>query len=210
MSKKQESPQPPNPETADAATTAAYVAHRLTRGADALYLAKRRAQQSDLETAAGINDMRQGADMLAASEDIEAITTAVHLLHDEDLDDAMEIGSISGELSVIADVLAAMELDTLADFLLDHGQRLRELAVDNILRYGSLRALTMEIDETGEKLAELGEEEVAEGAARLDLADAAAANSEAMTVVGEEMIAKGLAALAAAQGARDAGAELES
>lgn len=202
--------EPPSPEAADAAMMAAYVSNRLTRGADALYLAKRRALQSDLEAVAGINDMRQGADMLAASNDIDAMTAAVHSLNEDDLDDAMEIGAISGELSVIADVLATAEMETLADFLLDHSQRLRELAVDNILRYGALRALAKEIDDTGDKLAELGEEEVAEGAARLDLADAAAANSEAMTVVGEEMIAKGLAALAAAQGARDAGAELDS
>ncbi len=102
-----------------------------------------------------------------------------------------------------------MELETVAGFMMDRSQRLRELAVDNILRYGALRALAENIDATGDKVAQLGEEELAEGEARLDLAEAAAANSAAMAVAGEEMIAEGLATLAAAQGALDAGTELE-
>jgi hypothetical protein len=50
---------------------------------------------------------------------------------------------------------------------------------------------------------------VAEGHARLGLGEAATANSEAMALAGEEMIAEGLAKLAAAQGALDAGEELD-
>ena len=73
----------------------------------------------------------------------------------------------------------------------------------------ALRALADKMGETGEKMGQLGEEETAEGQARLDLADAVAANSEAMAITGEQMIAEGLATLAAAQGAFEAGAELE-
>jgi hypothetical protein len=182
----------------------------LTRGEDALYIARRRASEGELTAAAGANDLMQGADMLAASEDIESMTAVVHSLNEDDLDDAMEIGSISGELAVISDVLATLEMETIAEFLLDRSQRLRELAVDNILRYGALRALTATLDETGEKMAALGEEEVAEGEARLSLAEAVTANSEAMAIAGEEMIAEGLATLAAAQGALDAGEAFSS
>lgn len=210
MSEKKEPLQPPHPETVDAAMAAAYVSNRLTRGEDALYLARRRREQGDLEAAAGANDLLQGADMLAASEDIDSMTTVVHSLNEDDLDDAMEIGSISGELAVISDVLASLEMETLSEFLLDRSQRLRELAVDNIMRYGALRALAHTLGETGEKVGALGEAEVAEGEARLGLADAVSANSEAMAIAGEEMIAEGLATLAAAQGALDVGDELEA
>lgn len=210
MSKQNKPLQPPNPETVDAAMAAAYVSNRLTRGEDALYLARRRAAQGDLEAAAGANDLLQGADMLAASEDIDSMTAVVHSLNEEDLDDAMEIGSISGELAVVGDVLASLDMTTMSEFLLDRSQRLRELAVDNIMRYGALRALAHTLGETGEKVAELGAAEVAEGAARMDLADAVTANSEAMAIAGEEMIAEGLATLAAAQGALDAGSELDA
>ena len=209
MNEQKKPMQPPNPETVDAAMAAAYVSNRLTRGEDALYLSRRRAAQGDLEAAAGANDLLQGADMLAASEDIDSMTAVVHSLNEEDLDDAMEIGSISGEMAVISDVLASLEMTTMSDFLLDRSQRLRELSVDNIMRYGALRALTETLNETGDKLAQLGDEEMAEGEARLNLADAVAANSEAMAISGEQMIAEGLATLAAAQGALDAGSELD-
>lgn len=210
MSDPKELPQPPDPEAVDAAMAAAYIASRLTRGEDALYIAHRRASMGELNAAAGVNDLMQGADMLAASEDIDSMTAVVHSINEDDLDDAMEIGSISGELAVLSDVLATMEMQTIADFLVDRSQRLRELAVDNILRYGALRALTETLGETGDKMAALGEEEVAEGEARIKLAEAATANSEAMSLAGEEMIAEGLAALAAAQGALDFSSELDA
>ena len=146
--------------------------------------------------------------MLAASEDITTISAVVHALNEEDLEDVIEIGAISGELAVLSDVLAAMDMATVAEFLHSRSQRLRELAVDNIMRYGAVRALSESLHETSATVGALGEEEVAEGEARLDLAEAAIENSQALAAVGEEMIAEGLAALAAAQGALDAGEEL--
>lgn len=205
MSDQKEPMQPPDPETVEAAMSAAYVASRLTRGEDALYIAQRRASLGELHALAGANDLMQGADMLAASEDIDTVSAVVHSLNEDDLDDAMEIGAISGELAVLGDVLASMDMGTIAEFLGDRSQRLRELAVDNILRYGALRALTETLGETGSKMAALGEEEMAEGEARINLAEATNANSEAMALTGEEMIAEGLATLAAARGALDAG-----
>ena len=200
---------PPDPETVEAALTAAYVSHQLTRGHAALYTAARRASMGELESAAGVNDLMQGADMLAASEDITTMSAVVHALNEEDLEEVIEIGAISGELAVLSDVLAAMDMATMADFLLGRSQRLRELAVDNILRYGAVRALSESLRETSATVGALGEEEVAEGEARLDLAEAASANSQALAEAGEEMIAEGLATLAAAQGALDVGEELE-
>ncbi len=135
--------------------------------------------------------------MLAASEDISTMSAVVQSLNEDDLQDVIEIGAISGELAVLGDVLAAMDLSTMAEFLQSRSQRLRELAVDNILRYSAMRALSESMDETGETVGALGEEEVAEGEARLDLAEAATANSQAMAAAGQGMIEDGLALLAA-------------
>ena len=66
MSDTQDSLTTPDPETIHAAITAANVSSQLTRGQDALYIARRRASRSELEAAAGANDVMQGADMLAA------------------------------------------------------------------------------------------------------------------------------------------------
>ena len=114
MSKSTKPAQTPDPETVDAAMAAAYVSSRLTRGEDALYMARNRASLGELTAAAGVNDLMQGADMLAASEDIDSLAAVVHSLNEDDLADAMEIGSISGELAVISDVLSLLEMETLA------------------------------------------------------------------------------------------------
>ena len=110
MTDEQDALIPPDPETVEAAMTAAYVAHNLTRGHDALYTAARRASMGELETAAGVNDLMQGADMLAASEDITTISAVVHALNEEDLEDVIEIGAISGELAVLSDLILAGDM----------------------------------------------------------------------------------------------------
>ena len=135
-------------------------------------------------SSAGVNDLMRGADRRAASDDIPTMGAVVHALNEEDLEDVIEIGAISGELAVLSDVLAAMAFDTMSEFLLSRSQRLRELAVDNILRYGAVRALSESLHETSATVGALGEEEVAEGEARLDLAEAAAANSQALAEAG--------------------------
>jgi hypothetical protein len=117
--------------------TAAYVANRLTRGEDALYLAARRASMGDLEAAAGVNDLMQGADMLAASEDITTIS---------DRCPRPQRGRPRGRDGNRRNLRRAGRAQrraglaghgNMAEFLLDRSQRLRELAVDNIMRYGA-------------------------------------------------------------------------
>lgn len=180
--------------------TAALIASKLTRGQDALYGAERRAMLSDLAGTGGLTDIGQGAEMLAAAADITFMSAAMQSLNEEDLADAMEIASISGELAVLADVVAQMDLSYIADFLFERSERLRELSSANISRFGVLRTLTESFEDTSEELAELGDDEVAEGVARLDLADAAMASSEAMAEAGESMIEEGLETLAATYG----------
>ncbi len=189
--------------------TAAYVASQLTRGEDAIMGAERRARLSEMVATAGINDIVQGAQLVVASEDVQALSAVVGALNADDLEDTMEIASISGELSVISDVLYAMDLPVISAFLQDRGERLKELAVDNIMRYGAVRALTEAMEVTGEEIAMLGDNEMAEGEMRIEMADIAAASSEVLASAGEEMIAEGLVTLAASQGAQSITGETE-
>lgn len=193
---------------AAAATHAAINSAKITAGSAAIHQAGRRADLSELAAAAGVNDLMQGADLLTASEDIAVMSAAVAALNEEDLEDTMEIASISGELSVLADVLASLDMPTMAEFVFDRSERLHEIAVDNILRFGAMRALSEAMGAAGDEIGDLGEEEMLEGEARLDMAAAAADNSFAMRSAGEAMIAEGLAALAAAEGAEDMAAVL--
>ena len=64
------------------------------------------AQLSNVVAAAGIVDMAEGADMLAASQDIEVQSILVSLLSEEDLSLGMDMGAIAGQLAVAADVVA--------------------------------------------------------------------------------------------------------
>lgn len=189
-------------EMADREATAAYVASQLTRGEDALLSAERRARLSEMVATAGVNDIVQGAQLVVASEDVQALSAVVSALNADDLEDTMEIASISGELSVISDVLYAMDLPVISAFLQDRGERLKELAVDNIMRYGAVRALTEAMDEAGDEIAMMGDAEMAEGEMRIEMADIAAASSEMLASAGEEMIAEGLVTLAASKGAQ--------
>jgi hypothetical protein len=186
-----------------AATAAAVSSAKITAGSAALYAADRRATLRDITEAAGINDILQGADIVATSEDVALMSAAVSALNEDDLDDTMEIAAISGELSVLADVLATMDMAVMAEFVFDRSERLHEVAVDNILRFGAMRALSEAMGETSEDLAQMGEDEMIEGEARLDLSAAVGENAEAMAMAGEELIAEGLATLAAAQAAED-------
>ena len=90
------------------------------------------AQLSNVVAAAGIIDMAEGADMLAASQDIEVQSILVSLLSEEDLSLGMDMGAIAGQLAVAADVVALREMPILADFLIDKSEELRDLAVDAI------------------------------------------------------------------------------
>jgi hypothetical protein len=192
-----------------AAETAAVSSAKLTAGSAALYGAERRAALRDITEVAGVNDILQGADLVATSEDVALMGAAVASLNEDDLDDTMEIAAISGELGVLADVLATMDMSTMAEFLFDRSERLHDIAVDNLLRFGALRALSEAMDDTSEDLAMMGEDEMMEGEARLEISDALGENAEAMAAAGEELIAQGLATLAAAQAAEDMGGMLE-
>jgi hypothetical protein len=183
--------------------TAAYIASQLTRGRDAMYGAERRAMLSDLAATGGLTDIGQGAEMLAAASDLTVMTAAVHSLNEDDLADTMAIAAISGELAVLADVVADLDLPLISEFLFERSEQLREMAAANIARFGTLRLLSESIEDAAEDIGEMGDDEVAEGVARLDLADAAMASSETMAATGEAMIAEGLATLAAAYGAAE-------
>lgn len=193
----------------DSEATAAYIASQLTRGEDAILGAERRAMLSEMVANAGVNDIVQGAQLVVASEDVQALTAVVSALNTDDLEDTMEIASISGELAVISEVLYAMDLPIISAFLQDRGERLQELAVDNIMRFGAVRALTEAMSETGDEIAMMGDAEMFEGETRLEMAGIASASSQQMAAAGEEMIAEGLVALAASQGAQAISEESE-
>jgi hypothetical protein len=120
----------------------------------------------------------------------------------------MDLASIFGELVVVSDVMASLDMPVLASFLEDRGHWLRQIAVDDLLRYGATRALSDAMAATTAEVAEMGGEEMEEGLARMVVSEDMAVRSEELAEAGVEMAAEGLADLAAARAIRDAGASL--
>jgi hypothetical protein len=146
--------------------------------------------------------------MIAASDDIEALSAVVGLMSDDDLDRGMELARMAGELWTVSDVVALLDMPVLAAFLEQRGEWLQEIAVETILSFGATRAVAQAMGETGAKVAGLGAEEMLEGFARGMASDRLAADSEALAETGAALAAQGLIETAAAEAAAAAARQL--
>ena len=158
----------------------------VTRGADGARTAEFMAQLSEIVAGAGATDVAQGAELLALSEDIQAMSAVVALMSTDDLDHGMELARIAGELWTASDVVALLDMPVLSDFLEQRGERLQQIAVDTIVRFGSTRALSKLVAETGATVGDMGTEEMAEGLTRSVASAAMAASSQEFAEAGVE------------------------
>jgi hypothetical protein len=146
---------------------------------DQMLVAERVADLGGAAAKAGLADILEGAEMLAASEDIAVESAIAGLIGDEDLAEAMDIAAISGQLFAVSELLEAIDMPVLASFLEAKGEELHDIAVDNIFRYSTARALSDSMAETGAELDEMAEQEMAEGAAQVVSASSPSAASVA-------------------------------
>jgi len=146
-------------------------------------------------------DIAQGAEILAASEDLEIQSILVSGLSEEDLRLGMEMGAIAGQLAVAADVVAMLDMPVLAEFLANRGDDLRDLAVDAIIKFGATRAMSQTMEGIGARIGAMGADEMVEGMARRTVAEAAAQRSEELAVAGLAYAVSGIENLEIAQAA---------
>ena len=69
-----------------------------------------------------IVDVIEGAEMLAASEDIGVMSTIVSLMSAEDLERGLELARLAGELWTIGDVMDAVDMPILSAFMADRSE----------------------------------------------------------------------------------------
>ena len=162
-------------------------------------MASRLAKLSDVVGVAGVNDIERGAQLIAASEDVETISAAVGLMTVDDLDKGLELGRLSGELQVLGNIVGQLEMPVLSAVLSDRGKRLAEIAGDTILRAAASRSLTDLIDATGQRISDLGVNEIDEGVLRVAASDIAADRSADLDAAGFVLGVRGLAKLADAE-----------
>ena len=75
----------------------------LTRAVDAEVVADRLGVLANVVGEAGVTDIAEGAEMLMASDEVQAMSAAVGLISLGDLDRRFEIVGIAGELQTIGD-----------------------------------------------------------------------------------------------------------
>ncbi|MFN2243726.1 MAG: hypothetical protein ACK2U2_15645, partial [Anaerolineae bacterium] len=138
-------------------------ASSVTRGVDAMAASERSALLSEAVGVAGVRDVAQGAELLTASDDLAEMSGLIAAMSTEDLERGMDLASLFGELTVASDIMEALDMPVMAAFLADRGQWLREIAVDELMQYGTQRLLAEAMGDTGVQVADLGAGEVEEG-----------------------------------------------
>ena len=77
----------------------------VTRGVDEIAVAEGLSRISDVVAAAGVVDVAEGAELIAHSEDVEVQSEVVGFLSESDLEHAMGIAAIAGQLAMAADIV---------------------------------------------------------------------------------------------------------
>ena len=147
-------------------------------------VADRLSTLADVVADAGVDDLVEGAELLMASDDVQAMSAAVGLMSLGDLDLGLELSRMAGELQTLSDVVYTLEMPVLAAVLGDRGQSLQEIGADVILRAAAERSLSALMEATGLQIAELGEGEMDEGALRLAASDLAAERAGELAAAG--------------------------
>jgi hypothetical protein len=182
-------------------------ATKITRAADEKAVSERMAVLSDVVATAGVVDIAEGAEMLAASEDVGVLSALVGMMGRGDIDHGLELARLSGELFTVRDMVEALKMPVLADFLTDRAARLHAMSVEQIRIAMSADGLSKVLAATGKKIGTLGENEVEEGMVRLSTSAAVANESEALAKSSDDLAVKGLAEVVigeeVAQEARD-------
>ena len=126
-------------------------------------MAERVQELSDLVGIAGEVDVEEGVDLILKGGDVKAMGAIVKLMSKEELERGLELARIAGELWTVSDVAGLLDMPVIAEFLEERGSHLQDIAVDQLLRYTSTRALAGAIKEAGQHIEAMGENEVVEG-----------------------------------------------
>jgi hypothetical protein len=91
-----------------------------------------------------------------------------------------------------------MQMPVLSIFLAARGERLEDMAVEQIRQAGSTRSLARALASTGQKIGAMGEGEMAEGLVRITVSEGMAERSAELAVAGEILAERGVEEVAAA------------
>ena len=79
-------------------------------------------------------------------------------MSEEDLEWSLELAGIAGQLLVISDTVAELDMPVLSNVLFDRGEQLREMATDSVFQSAALRGMAQALGEEAETVGALGAE----------------------------------------------------
>jgi hypothetical protein len=159
----------------------------------------------------GVVDLAEGADMLAASDDIAVQSALVGSLSEADLTVSMQLASMAGRLQAVGNLTGVLGMPIVSQFLEAQSDELQGVAIEAMFRAGATRTLAAAMSATGADVAELGVNEMAEGLTRLAVAGDLAVRSDELAEAGAADFVAGVSEVAASEAldevARDVAAE---
>jgi hypothetical protein len=175
---------------------------------DEIAVAEGLSKISSVVAEAGVVDLAEGAELIAQSEDVGIQSEVVGFLSEADLDSAMGIAAIAGQLAAVADIVAMRDMPVLVSFLETKSNALHQLAVETVIKFAAGRAVAKSMAQTAGRVGELGVGEMAEGLARVGVAARTAQVSEAMAEAGAEKVVIGAVEIEAGRELTEAGRAL--
>jgi hypothetical protein len=137
-------------------------------------------------------DIAEGAEMLAASEDVGVISALVGMMSLDSLEHGLELARMSGEMQTVGEIVNALKLPVLATFLSKRADRMHEMSMEQIRLSISTDGVSKVLAVTGKRITSLGENEVEEGILRLAVSQAASERSDALSKASEELTMQGM------------------
>lgn len=170
----------------------ASAASDLTRAQDTARVAQRVGELGRLVGAAGEADLAQGVTMMATASEIQALSTAFRHLSNEDLEQALRIGRISGELAIISDAASLLNMPVMSRVLDERAMALQQIGVEVLVQYMLGREMSKALEAKGIQVGAFGANEAAEGMARLAVSQAAAQRAEDLEEMSAELAVRGI------------------
>lgn len=182
----------------------ASAASDLTRAQDAARVAQRVGELGRVVGAAGEADLAQGIGMMSTASEIQSLSAAFRALSNEDLEQGLRIGRISGELAIISDAAGLLNMPVMARVLDERAMALQQIGVEVLVQYMLGREMSKALEAKGIEVGAFGANEAAEGMARLALSEAAAERAEDLEEMSVELTMRGVDSAIEAGQAADA------
>jgi hypothetical protein len=164
----------------------------VTLGAAEFRVSRAAGTLGEMAAAGAVIDLVQASEVLLTSDEVAEMAGAIRGMSADDLERALDLGGISGQLAVVSDLAYGLEMITLGQFLEQKSRQVRGHAVEAALLMQGNRELARSMRKVSNRMAGVGVTELARAGVKLEVADALQAKSEELAEQGADDIALAL------------------